>query len=171
MENQWKWKEPNPLKNAFKNQFKMNENSWNLTRALKSKIWVVGVLSKAFCVCFFLLFFAFLRMVWCHPLDFHENQRSQIRWKMHLKINWKWMKIHGKSMGCFIVGRTMKMCLFFVWFARFGLDGLVSNPLDFHGNFMGICISEMHAKSMEINENEIKIQWKPKEIIRKLMKK
>ena len=24
-ENQWKWKEPNPLKNAFKNQFKMIE--------------------------------------------------------------------------------------------------------------------------------------------------
>ena len=38
-----------------------------------------------------------------------------------------------------------------------GRDGLVSNPLDFHGNPTGIGISEMHAKSMEINENEIKI--------------
>ena len=45
----------------------------------------------------------------------------------------------------------------FFWCVRFGRDGVVSNPLDFHENQRSIGISEMHAKSMEINENEIKI--------------
>ena len=73
------------------------------------------------------------------------------------------MKIHGKSMGCFIVGRTMKMCLFFCWCVRFGRDGVVSNPLDFHENQRSIGFSEMHAKSMEINENGWKINENQKE--------
>ena len=62
------------------------------------------------------------------------------------------MKIHGKSMGFFIVGRTMKMCLFL--FGSRGLAWMVWCQI--HWIFMEI--SEMHEKSMEINENEIKIQ-------------
>ena len=71
------------------------------------------------------------------------------------KNQFKMIEFPGQIYGC---GSHDENVFVFVWFARFGLDGLVSNPLDFHGNFMGICISEMHAKSMEINENEIKIQ-------------
>ena len=49
----------------------------------------------------------------------------------------------------------------FFWCVRFGRDGVVSNPLDFHENQRSIGISEMHAKSMEINENE----WKMNESV------
>ena len=65
----------------------------------------------------------------------------------------------GKINGLLYCGSHDENVFVFVWFARFGLDGLVSNPLDFHGNFMGICISEMHeidgnqCKSMEIIGN------------------
>ena len=54
------------------------------------------------------------------------------------------------------------------------------NSMDINGKWLEnpwktiekwLSISEMHAKSMEINENEIKIQWKPKEMNRKLMNK
>ena len=69
--------------------------------------------------------------------------------KNQLEMNENSWKING-LLYC---GSHDENVFVFVWFARFGLDGLVSNPLDFHGNVMG-----MHAKSMEINENEIKIQ-------------
>ena len=73
--------------------------------------------------------------------------------KNQLEMNENSWKING-LLYC---GSHDENVFVFVWFARFGLDGLVSNPLDFHGNQKVIGISGMHAKSMEINENESKM--------------
>ena len=71
--------------------------------------------------------------------------------KNQLEMNENSWKING-LLYC---GSHDENVFVFFWCVRFGRDGLVSNPLDFHGNQKVIGISGMHAKSMEINENKI----------------
>ena len=58
-------------------------------------------------------------------------------------------------MACFIVGCTMKMCLFF-WCVRVALDGLVWNSLDFQGNPMGILFQKWMQNHWKWHQNERK---------------